>query len=287
MLTIGLLNNMAPAALPGTERQFDRILSQAAKGVHFELRRFRLAGARPLNYETIDELWASELDGLIVTGTEPKASALSDEPFWPALTKTIEWATRRTSSVIWSCLAAHAAVLYLDSVERKSQRAKIFGLFDSVKLTEHALMQNVQASWRVPHSRWNDLPEKELVTSGYTLLTHSGEAGADIFCKRFEKSLFVFVQSHPEYEPATLLREYRRDVARYASGQTATAPDLPKNYFDRQFALQLQRAEAANYSEWDNIEIRNEWEPFAVEFYHNWLNYLLTMQNEKLSMVSA
>jgi homoserine O-succinyltransferase/O-acetyltransferase len=32
---------------------------------------------------------------------------------------------------------------------------------------------------------------------------------------KYNRSLFVLLQGHPEYDSATLLREYRRDVGRF------------------------------------------------------------------------
>ena len=85
------------------------------------------------NYEDLSELWASRLDGLIVTGTEPRAAALTDEPYWRTLTKLIDWAEDHTISTVWSCLAAHAAVLHLDGIERRRLPRKLSG---SVRLRE-------------------------------------------------------------------------------------------------------------------------------------------------------
>ena len=62
-------------------------------------------------YRDIAELWDTPLDGLIVTATEPPAPRLQDEPYWPALTQLVDWARENTASTVWSCLAAHAALL--------------------------------------------------------------------------------------------------------------------------------------------------------------------------------
>ncbi len=90
----------------------------------------------------------------------------------------------------------------------------------------------------VSHSRWNDLRESELAFHGYRVLTRSAQAGVDIFVKQW-RSLFVFFQGHPEYEPDSLFREYRRDVGRFLRGETSTYPALPSGYFDRRSELEL------------------------------------------------
>ncbi len=37
------------------------------------------------HYADIETLTREKLDGLIITGCEPKAASLADEPYWPSL----------------------------------------------------------------------------------------------------------------------------------------------------------------------------------------------------------
>jgi|ERR1051326_173026 homoserine O-succinyltransferase len=282
MLTIGIVNNMPPAAIQSTERQFREILTSAARDdMPFEIQWFRLTGARPAHYGRLEDLWAGELDGLIVTGAQPRAAVLSDEPFWPPLTRTIDWAARYTSSAIWSCLAAHAAVLHLDGVNRRPRNEKIFGIFDSIKASDHAILANTEPAWRVPHSRWNDLIETDLDANGYTVLARSQSAGVDTFVKQFNRSLFVFIQSHPEYDAGSLMREYQRDVARFHGGLQDRYPNVPHNYFDSGITAELQalRDDPANHGRGhellDQVELENSWRPLTIQLYRNWLGYLM------------
>jgi len=116
---IGLINNMPDAALKATERQFLTLLNSAASGVRLRLSLYALPdvprsveGRRHINrfYSGIENLWDSHVDGLIVTGTEPRAANLKDEPYWENFTRVLEWAEHNTHSAVWSCLAAHAAI---------------------------------------------------------------------------------------------------------------------------------------------------------------------------------
>lgn len=52
-----------------------------------------------------------------------------------------------------------------------------------------------------------------------------------MFLKRGRNDL-LFSQGHPEYDGATLGREYKRDVRRYLLGESEYYPSLPKNYFN-------------------------------------------------------
>src|SRR5882672_12961478 len=122
VLDIGLVNNMPDGALEATERQFLTLLNEAADhGISARVTLFALPGVPRTDlgrhhlssYGRIGELWERSLDGLIVTGTEPRAANLQDEPYWADLARLVEWAMQNSSSAIWSCLAAHAAVLHL------------------------------------------------------------------------------------------------------------------------------------------------------------------------------
>src|SRR5262249_62279841 len=128
-------------------------------------------------------------------------------------------------------LAAHAAVLQLDAIKRSPLNEKCFGLFEHIKASDHWLLQRLSSPILTPHSRWNEIPEEALVSSGYRVLSKSTAAGVDMFVKE-RRSLFLFFQGHPEYDAATLLREYRRDVGRFLSGERQSYPRLPKHDFD-------------------------------------------------------
>jgi len=302
---IGLVNNMPDAALEATERQFGRLLRAAAGAIPVRLSLFavaevpRSAEARhriERLYSPIDALWETHLDGLIVTGAEPCAPTLQEEPYWESLARLIDWAEYHTHSSIWSCLAAHAAVLHIDGICRQRRAGKLFGVFESA-VADHFLTAGAAARVRMPHSRWNGLPQEALTANGYRILTQSEPTGADAFVKQ-RHSLFVFFQGHPEYEAATLLREYRRDVRRFLKGQVESYPSMPHGYFgeDTVSVLNAMRSEVlAERSEeclaafpWESLtaKVRNTWRPAAVTMYHNWLHYLSVRKEQRLDAES-
>src|SRR5215472_10484098 len=137
-LVIGLVNNMPDAALQTTEGQFGALLAAAGTGFDVRLRLFSFpelirgdAGRKYVNehYEPIEQLWTAELDGLIVTGAEPRTASMPDEIYWQSLTRLVDWANNKATPSVWSCLAAHAAVLHLDGIGRHRLGEKISGLF--------------------------------------------------------------------------------------------------------------------------------------------------------------
>jgi len=292
-VTVGLINNMPDAAIEATERQFVELLRAAAGKAVVRLKLFampdvpRSAEVRAAiadRYRDIAELWDTQLDGLIVTGTEPRAPSLKDEPYWTTLTKVIDWACEGTGSTIWSCLAAHAAVLHVDGIERIAWPQKLFGVFDCAVVGEHPLINDTKPL-RVPHSRYNDLSQRALSSCGYRILTRSTAAGVDLFAKQ-GKSFFLFFQGHPEYEADTLLREYRRDVGRFLRGEGERYPALPEGYFGleatavanafHEQALLGRRDELSGSFPMGALEIGldSTWRRSAMSVYEKWIAYL-------------
>ena len=295
-LTIGLVNNMPDAACAATERQFLDLLRAVTSDVIVCLKLFaigevpRADAARQEfagRYRDIAELWDRPLDGLIVTGTEPRAPRLEDEPYWPALTRLVDWARENTASTVWSCLAAHAAVLHADGIERRPLADKLSGVFDCEAVSNHPLLARVGSRLRVPHSRINDLPEPSLTACGYRVLTRSAAAGVDAFVgMETESSLFFFFQGHPEYDANSLLREYRRDVGRFLRYERERYPALPHGYFGdeasaladdfRARTIANRNADLISDFPMDALAagIRNTWHGAALGVYRNWIDYL-------------
>jgi homoserine O-succinyltransferase len=305
-IEIGIVNNMPDAALELTERQFIGLLAAAAGQMQVQVRLFALpqigrgefARRRLLSgYAEIGRLWDSKLDGLIVTGTEPGEGAMSDEPYWRMFSEVIDWAERHTTSSIWSCLAAHAVVLHRDGIERQTLATKCFGVYDCIRETDHPLLAGGPVHSLVPHSRWNDVPADALVAAGYDILTRSPDMGVDMFAKR-ERSLFVLLQGHPEYDPTTLLREYRRDVGRFLRREREDYPALPRHYLDTasERSLEAFRRRALSTRNPELLEgfpaaaiverLAHSWHASALRLYRNWLACLAARREQSLHEVA-
>lgn len=251
-LTIGLINNMPDGALKATERQFARLLETAAPPrVRIRFRCFALPSITRSpaaqthiagTYADISELERLPIDGLIVTGAEPIADDLRDEPYWHELAALVDWARTNTRSTIWSCLAAHAAVLHLDGIARRSLGAKCSGIYDCAKVADDQMTQNIRSALKVSHSRLNAVDEPDLVRCGYRILTRSDQIGVDVFARDLP-SRFIFFQGHPEYDALSLQREYMRDIARYLSGERDDYPNIPASYFETATEDVLRRFE--------------------------------------------
>jgi homoserine O-succinyltransferase len=303
---IALINNMPDAALEDTELQFFELLESAAleTPVHIEL--YSLPGLPRGDrsrehldkfYSSTDELLDRQFDGAIITGTEPRQPDLRNEPYWSALTNIFDWAERSTASTVLSCLAAHAGVLHSDGITRHPLNDKQFGVFEYKRANDHELVSGMGDLVRFPHSRWNEVRADALTSCGYTVLTHSVDAGVDMFVKKKRTSLFVHFQGHPEYGARTLMKEYRRDIRRFLRRERPTYPSMPRGYFDssarkllddfQENALSDLREDLMqSFPEEALLDTVNSWKSSATGVYQNWLQYIAT-KKEKRSVFAA
>jgi len=296
--SIGLVNNMGDEALSVTERQFSDLLNAAAGDREVRLHVFAFqhrsrspAALRYINTrcKPASSIPDYKLDGLIITGAPPQSSRLCDESYWRELVEIIDWAKSNTTSVILSCLAAHAGVLHLDGIERRRLGEKCFGVFTFTAQRDHPLVGRRGSTRVAPHARHNELLPSDLEYAGYDILTSSPRHGVDVFTKSFG-SLFVFLQGHPEYDATRLAREYRRDLGdtfRHFNGDALRPPSAPKGYFAIEHEPELQLLERrvlANPSsltaeDLSIIDARTPsmaiWRDDAVSFYRGWIDEIV------------
>lgn len=295
-IDIGLVNNMPDAALSATERQFVSLLEAASHDLDVRLHLLRIpdiprsaaAAACIVDHAPVCDLPRHCLDGLIVTGTEPRTRRLQDEVYWRSFTGLVDWAAGNTVSTLFSCLAAHAAVLHLDGIERHPLAGKLSGVFECGPAGDHRLHAGLPRAWRVPHSRCNEIRAEDLTARGYRLLSVSAEAGVDMFT-RGAGSEFVFCQGHPEYDAHSLLKEYGRDIGRFLRGERATFPEMPRGYLaagaeaafthvrDTALAGGITRAGelAARAADEAAPAITAAWRAPAEQLYGNWLTSIV------------
>ncbi len=251
-LTIAVVNNMPEAARRATVRQFRNLLGAGATE-HDVIVKFYREHSRgsAVEEEDVDALFDADADGIIVTGAEPRTARLADDPVRPLVGRLVDWAEDTATPAIWSCLAAHAAVLHLHGIERVKLEQKVSGIFaGEILARRHPVMADIGGTWMMPHSRHNTLPEDVLQMHGYSILVWSEEVGVDLFERRGVAPA-LFLQSHPEYDADTLQREFQRDLKRFDMGERATPPLPPCHYV----------GEAS-------------WRPAAVTLYRNWFREL-------------
>ncbi|QJD30810.1 homoserine O-succinyltransferase MetA [Methylococcus geothermalis] len=302
---VGLLNMMPDAALEATERQFFRLVGGANPIVQFHMHPFTIDGlprgeqaaehiAR--YYESFDRIREEGLDGLIVSGANVTQPHLQQEQFWQPLTEVFDWARSNVTSILCSCLATHALFQYSYGVERTHLGFKRWGVY-SHRVVEplHPLVADINTRFDVPHSRYNEIFREDMEAAGLRVLVESEEAGVHL---AVSPDLFrvVYFQAHPEYDTVSLLKEYKREILRYYSGEREDYPPFPEHYFSLEVGAALndygqalrsaRRAGKAPPEFPEEFVLRhldNTWRDTAKAVFNNWLGkiYQITDQDRR------
>ncbi|MCB1866528.1 MAG: homoserine O-succinyltransferase [Chromatiales bacterium] len=292
-LHIGLLNMMPDAALEATERQFFRLVASCNRIVQFYLHPFSIDGVPrgergrahiERYYTPFEQIREQGLDALIISGANVAGSTLPQEPFWPELVRVFDWAREHVTSVLCSCLATHALVEHEFGIARKPLGFKRWGVFEHrVVDRTHPLVNDINTRLDVPHSRFNDISRADFDGCGLHVLIESEVAGAHLAVSA-DGLRVVYFQGHPEYDSQSLLKEYKREITRWHTGERPDYPPLPENYFDETAQAVLgayrgvvERSRAAGeplptMPETDIVDfLDNTWRDSAKAVVNNWL----------------
>lgn len=239
-LHIGLLNLMPDAALSATERQFLRLINDSNQIAQFYVHLFTLPELErspegrahvQAYYESFEQIKSSGLDALIVTGANVTQPDLSKEAFWNPLVEVVEWAYENVTSTLFSCLTTHAVLQFRFGQKRRRLPAKRWGVFPHRLIErQHPLVVGVNTRFDVPHSRFNEIGRDQFEAAGLHVLVESELSGVHLAVSK-DGFRLVFFQGHPEYDTISLLKEYKREVMLFASGDRADYPPFPENYF--------------------------------------------------------
>ena len=299
-LHIGILNMMPDAALAATERQFFRLIGESNQIAQFymhpftikELKRGKEGQAHvDKYYQQFDEIKEQGLDALIITGANVTQPELSKEPFWQPLIEVIDWAYENVTSTLCSCLATHAVMEFRYKQKRHPLESKRWGVFShNVVDKKHPLVSGVNTRFDVPHSRFNQIDREQFIQAGLHVLVESPEANVHM---AVSDDLFrlVFFQGHPEYDVISLLKEYKREVNRYANGELDQYPRFPDNYFGsrsqsilNEFRLSLQCGDKSIKDFPESIllnKLDNTWHDSAEAIINNWIGKVYQVTNNE------
>ena len=291
--TCAFVNTMPDGAFEDTERQFVELLDAASGSDTVAVTRHALAGvprgertsARIAeHYRPVDDLHHAPPDLLVLTGANPVAERLEDEPFWHELAALLTWSTTEVSSVLASCLSAHAGLAVFDGVARGRLDAKCTGVFPQEVVHDHPLVDGLATPVVLPHSRLTDVPETTVPGAGYRVALRNQGGGWSVADRTVGRTQVVLVQGHPEYDPSSLLREYQRDARRYVTGERDQLPSLPEQCttgadWDQLRVLQQRLVDGERHPDlvesfpFDQVGARASW-PWrmaATKLYANWL----------------
>jgi homoserine O-succinyltransferase len=235
-VTCALVNNMPDGAFDATERQYLGLLEEGSSTNVIEVRRYTMSGV-PRGEQTsariaeeylpLSHIYLDPPDLLVVTGSNPIEAEIQDELYWMDLAELLSWSKKHVKSMLLSCLSAHAALTVYDDIGRVRLPTKCTGVFSQQVEPGHPLSAGLESEIVLPHSRWNSVPREALEDAGYDVVIHSEATGWSVASRQIENAQLVLVQGHPEYDPSSLLREYRRDAGRYVHGERDDLPYLP------------------------------------------------------------
>jgi homoserine O-succinyltransferase len=293
-LTCAFVNNMPDGAFEATERQFLGLLDQGSRSDVLEVRRYAMVGvprgevtSRRIaeQYLPVADLYCQTPDVLIVTGSNPIESHIEDEPYWADLEELLSWARGNVGSMLLSCLSAHAALQVFDGIARIRLPTKCTGVFNQDVDVSHQLGEGIEAEILLPHSRWNSVPQEFLEGAGYDVILGSEDTGWGVASRDENGHQVVLIQGHPEYDPSSLLREYRRDAGRYVRRERDDLPFLPYHCvssedWDRLERIHREIVDGARdpllIDDYPFDEVGDRapwpWRSMATVFYANWLS---------------
>lgn len=300
-LHIGLLNMMPDAALAATERQFFRLVGESNSIAQFYMHPFTLSelprsdkGKAHVEkfYETFEQIKEQGLDALIITGANVTEPNLSEEPFWQPLIEVIDWAYENVTSTLCSCLASHAVLEFRYQQKRKPLGFKCWGVYSHrVTNRHHPLVNGVNTRFDVPHSRYNQIDRSQFEDAGLHILAESKDADVHLAVSEDQFRL-VFLQGHPEYDIISLLKEYKREVKRFANSERDDYPPFPDNYFSLQSQASLNEYKSQVIEALHNKKempafpeaiisekLDNTWHDTAEAILNNWIGQVYQLTN--------
>ncbi len=203
-------------------------------------------------YTTFDAISEKKYDGMIITGAPVENMDFTEVDYWPELTAIMEWSKTHVHSTLHICWGAQAGLFYHYGIPKRSLKEKLFGVFEHQVLKPSSpLFRGFDDRFYVPHSRYTEVWEADIrAKPELEVLSTSSEAG--VFAVKTQDSRQFFITGHPEYDPDTLYKEYRRDVDK------GLPIAVPAHYFPQNDPTKPPIV---------------RWRSAAQLLYTNWLNY--------------
>ena len=192
-------------------------------------------------------------DGLIITGAPVETLAFEDVDYWDELAAVIDYSEHHVWSVLHICWGAQAGLYRRYGIPKVSLEKKLFGIFPHGINERHTtLFRGFDDEFLAPQSRHTE-SDRHAITVEKALTVESATAEAGVFIVTAREGREIYVTGHLEYDPLTLDREYRRDIAK------GLPIDIPRNYYpgDDPSKPPIVR-----------------WRAHAHLFFSNWLNYV-------------
>jgi len=254
-----LLLNLMPTKI-ATEVQFARLLGNTPLQLEMELLKTATHVSKNADeehmvtfYKTFDRIRDQKFDCMVITGAPVEKMAFEEVDYWDELCDIMEWSKTNVLSTLHICWGAQAGLYYHYGIPKREMSQKLFGVFrHTVEDQRNILFRGFDDTFMVPHSRYTTVSRKDIEdVPQLDILAASPGAGVLAVMKKDFRQ--IFVMGHMEYDPDTLMREYRRDKDQGLN----TA--IPVNYFPENDDTQAPMV---------------TWRSSAALFFSNWLNYV-------------
>ena len=246
-----LILNLMPTKIV-TETQILRKLSNTPVQIQVEL--LRTASYQSQHTDEDHLVRDRNFDGMIITGAPVENLEFNQVDYWPELCEIMAWSRTHVHSTLHICWGAQAGLYFHHGIEKRSLPRKLFGVYEHRVLKPSSpLFRGFDDVFCAPHSRYTEVWEKDIrAAPGLELLATSSEAG--VYAVKTEDSSQFFIMGHPEYDPDTLAREYRRDIDK------GLDIAVPAHYFPEDDPARVPVV---------------RWRSAGQLLYTNWLNYYL------------
>ncbi|MBE5057024.1 homoserine O-succinyltransferase [Pseudoflavonifractor sp. DSM 107456] len=253
-----LILNLMPTKIV-TETQILRKLSNTPLQIQVELLQTSSYVSRHTDeshlssfYTTFSQVKDRKFDGMIITGAPVENMEFDQVDYWPELCEIMEWSRTHVHSTLHICWGAQAGLYFHHGIQKRSLPKKLFGVYaHKVLKPSSPLFRGFDDVFFAPNSRYTEVWADDILSRPeLELIATSEQAG--VFAVKTQDSRRFYIMGHPEYDPDTLAKEYRRDV------EKGLDIDVPANYFP------------------DNDPSRPpivRWRSAGQLLYTNWLNY--------------
>jgi homoserine O-succinyltransferase len=192
-------------------------------------------------------------DGLIITGAPVETLPFEEVDYWDELAGVIDYSAKNVFSALHICWGAQAGLYRRYGIPKVVLEKKLFGVFPHGINEQYAvLFRGFDDEFLAPQSR-HTASDRDAIAAEKRLTIRSETKETGVFIATAREGREIYVTGHLEYDPFTLDREYRRDLARGLS------IEIPKNYYP-----------GGDPSRTPVVR----WRAHAHLFFSNWLNYV-------------
>jgi homoserine O-succinyltransferase len=192
-------------------------------------------------------------DGMIITGAPVETLPFEEVDYWDELAAVIDYSAANVWSTLHICWGAQAGLYRRYGIPKRELAQKLFGIFSHEVNERHTtLFRGFDDEFLAPQSRHTTC-DRDAIAAHPDLNIESATEAVGAFIVTAREGREIYVTGHLEYDPLTLDREYRRDLAR------GLPIAIPQNYYPGDDPSQTPVV---------------RWRAHAHLFFSNWLNYV-------------